>query len=76
MAFTGIAGSLSDGATNLLLEKEETMVYSCFDFYPKGIEQVLEETGMELLPLLSVIMGLCDKGYLREYGKNQYVRMK
>jgi DNA processing protein len=76
MAFTGIAGSLSDSATNLLLEKEETMVYSCFDFYPKGIEQVLEETGMELLPLLSVIMGLCDKGYLREYGKNQYVRMK
>lgn len=58
------------------LEKEETLVYSCFDFYPKSVDAVLEETGMDLLRLLSIVMDLCDKGYLREYVKNQYVRCK
>ncbi len=60
----------------IFLEKEETLVYSCFDLYPKSVDSVCEETGMDLLRLLSVIMDLCDKGFLREYVKNQYVRCR
>ena len=63
-------------SNEILLEKDELLVYSCFDFYPKSIEDVLQETGLELLYLLSVIMQLCDKGMLRECFKNQYIRMK
>jgi DNA processing protein len=76
MAFTGLASQVAGQDENFFLEKEETLVYSCFDFYPKSIEAVLQETGMELLQLLSVIINLCDKGFLREYYKNQYVRIK
>lgn len=61
---------------NFVLEKEEALVYSCFDFYPKGIQQVQTECGLELLPLLSVIMALCDMGLLQEVFKNQYIRLK
>ncbi len=60
----------------LSLEKEESLVYSCFDFYPKAIEQVRKETNMELLPLLSVIMKLCSMGLIQESFKNQYIRIR
>ena len=63
-------------ANEIILEKDELLVYSCFDFYPKSIETVLAESGLELLYLLSVIMRLCDKKMLQECFKNQYVRLR
>ncbi len=59
----------------ILLEKEELLVYSCFDFYPKSLEQVLGESGFDLLTLLSLVMNLCDKGYLKEVFKNEYIKI-
>ena len=60
---------------HLNLEKDELLVYSCFDFYAKGIEEVRRECGMELMPLLSAVMRLCELGLLKETFKNQYIRM-
>lgn len=74
--FSGIGGDALCKEQYFVLEKEELLVYSCFDFYPKNIEQVLAESGMDLLPLLSVVMDLCDKGYLREIYKNEYIKCK
>ena len=63
------------GEGNFLLEKEERLVYSCLDFYPKGLDQLQGETKLEILPLLAAIMRLCDLGLIRENFKNQYVRL-
>ena len=74
--FLGISSHLSCQEEIFLLEKEELLVYSCFDFYPKNIDTVLVESGLELLTLLSIIMNLCDKGYLKEIFKNEYIKCK
>lgn len=63
-------------AQNLHLEKEELLVYSCFDFYAKGLEDVQRESGLELLPLLSAVMRLTELGLIRETFKNQYIRLE
>lgn len=76
IGFTGIGADVSGREEIFLLEKEELLVYSCFDFYPKNIETVLAESGLDLLNLLSVIMDLCDKGYLKEIFKNEYIKCK
>lgn len=68
--------SFSKNENDFVLEKIECMVYSCFDFYPKSLEQVLQESALDLLTLLSTVMDLCDKGYLREVFKNQYIKCK
>ncbi len=68
--------SFSGKENDFVLEKTECLVYSCFDFYPKSLEQVLQETTLDLLTLLSAVMNLCDKGYLREVFKNQYIKCR
>ncbi len=60
---------------NFSLEKEERLVYSCVDFYPKGLDQIQGETKLEILPLLAAVMKLCDLGLIQENFKNQYVRL-
>ena len=56
--------SKGNAAQNLNLEKEELLVYSCFDFYAK------------LLPMLSAVMRLTELGLIRETFKNQYIRLE
>ncbi len=57
------------------LEKDELLVYSCFDFYSKGLEQVQMECGMELVPLMSIVIRLCELGLIRETFRNRYIRL-
>ncbi len=73
---TSLAESVAGDGNIFRLEKEEMVVYSCFDFYPKSLELVLRETNMSLLTLLSNVMNLCDKGFLREVFKNEYVKVR
>ena len=58
------------------LEKEELLVYSCFDFYAKSIQQVQQETGMNILQVMSYITHLCELGMIQESFKNQYIKIK
>lgn len=66
----------SDNIKNFSLEKEESLVYSCFDFYARSIQDVADETGLDLLKLISIVMRLCELGLLKESFKNQYIRCK
>ncbi|MBP5265449.1 MAG: DNA-processing protein DprA, partial [Lachnospiraceae bacterium] len=66
----------SDNIQNFSLEKEESLVYSCFDFYARSIQDVADETGLDLLKLISIVMRLCELGLLKESFKNQYIRCK
>ena len=64
-----------DGENKLFLEKEDSLVYSCLDFYPKSIEDIVNESTLELMRALSSLMNLCDMGYAKEAFVNQYVRL-
>lgn len=58
------------------LENRENVVYSCFDFFPKGISQLIEETGFCVSELLQILISLELKGYIREVSKNYYSKTR
>ena len=59
---------------NLLLEKEESMVYSCLDLRPRSLEEIAVRTGLKTQCLTSLIQGMVDKGVLKETFRNYYIR--
>lgn len=60
----------------ILLESPEKLVYSCLDFYPKSLNQILEESGLAISALMQIIINLELKGYMKEISKNYYVKVK
>lgn len=56
------------------LEKEEQLVYSCLDLHPKNVFILLEETGLTIETLLSVLSKLTSRGLAEEAQRNAYVR--
>jgi len=74
---TGETSEVSDKKATgevFCLEKEELLVYSCFDFCAKGLEQVHDESGLDILQLMMIVNKLCALGVLKETFKNMYVR--
>ena len=60
----------------ILLESPEKLLYSCLDFYPKSLNQVLEDTGLTISALMQLIISLEGKGFIKECSKNYYVKVK
>lgn len=58
----------------LLLEKEESLVYSCVDLRPKNVEEILRKSGMSMPGLAQVLASLVQKGFITETFKNYYIR--
>lgn len=54
------------------LEKNERLVYSVLDLTPKYLENILEESGLELLEVLNVLRILIKNGYVKEADKNYF----
>lgn len=63
-----------DTRSKIKLEREENMVYSCFDFHPRNSMEVANALKMDMSQLSCIIIGLEIKGYIREVGRNSYVR--
>ncbi len=59
----------------LALEKVENLVYSCLDLYAKDMESVLRTTNLPVNTLMKTLMSLELKGYIKEVGKNSYIRI-
>ena len=59
-----------------VLESTENMVYSCLGLFPKGMSQLLEETGLNVQELLERLITLEMKGYVKEISKNYYVKLR
>lgn len=59
----------------LPLEKEEMMVYSCLDLYPKFLNVIIEETGLNLLTVLHVLELLRKKHLIQETFQNYFCRV-
>ncbi len=58
------------------LENDENVVYSCLGFFPKGISQLIEETGFRASVLMQSLISLELKGCIREVSKNHYIRVR
>lgn len=58
----------------IMLESQEDMVYSCLGLYPKNVNQIMEETNMQISELMNQLISLQMKGYVKEISKNYYVR--
>lgn len=56
-----------------ILATPENLLYSCLDLYPKNLEQLSEETGLETRVVVRLLVSLELQGYVREISKNQYV---
>ena len=54
------------------LEKEELLVYSCFDLYPRNLEELVKLTKISVPNLADVLIKLQTKGLIEEYFKNHY----
>ena len=56
------------------LAKKEKMVYSCLDFHPKYIDQVVEESGLPLGEVMILLLELETKGYIQQPVNHYYVK--
>lgn len=54
------------------LEKEESLVYSCFDLQPKSMEELVKMTKIPASELADLLVKLQMKGCIEEYYKNYY----
>lgn len=72
-----LAGASADGQMDFrknLLEKDETLVYSLFDFHPLGLGSMVEKSPYTLLELLNILERLEQKGFVKETIPNFYVK--
>ena len=67
-------GGIQESLTKLLLAKEESLVYSCLSLRPKSIEELLNETGLEMAQMIAILSGLLEKGFAAETVKNYYMK--
>lgn len=59
---------------NFLLEKEESLVYSLFDFAPLGIGTLIEKSHYPLAKVLGILERLEQKGFVEEVVPNYYIK--
>ena len=52
------------------LATPKDMVYSCFDLYPKSLDELLAETGLEIADLNQMILEMQLEGLITEISKN------
>lgn len=60
--------------TKLLLEKEESLVYSGLSLRPTSIEELLQSTGFSMPELTELLVRLQQRGFITETFKNYYIR--
>ncbi len=53
-------------------EKRHTKLEKCLDFYPKSIEQLQEESGMEYREIICRLMNLCMDGEIKQVSAGFY----
>ncbi len=59
----------------LNLEKEDLLVYSCFDFNSKSIDEIMAETDLDVMTVLRSVIHLSELGLIEESFLNQYIKV-
>lgn len=60
----------------VLLEREENMVYSVLDFYSQNTEDIMKATKLDVFTIMSTLISLEMRGLIKETGKNSYVKCR
>lgn len=74
LEISGINEYRQENFENLLLEKEESLVYSCVDLRPRSVEELLQKTKLSMPVLAQILAQLQQKGFITETFKNYYIR--
>lgn len=59
---------------NIVLEKENDLVYSCLDLLPQNIEGIIQKTGLTAPKVYEIMMQLMMKGLVIEPVRNHYAK--
>lgn len=59
---------------HFILEKEEEVVYSCLDFYPVGLDELLQKSKLPVDKLSDALISLAKKDLVRREGFKSYSR--
>lgn len=70
----GDFGGKVENLRKLSLAKDESLVYSCLSLRPKGVEELLEETGLEMPQIAGALAGMVQKEVITETVKNYYIK--
>lgn len=60
---------------NIPIASLEKKVYSCVDLFPKNLNIIIEETGLNTCIVTDILLNLELRNYIREVSKNNYVRI-
>ena len=58
------------------LESKEKLVYSCLDFYPINLGQIINKVNLPISEILNILVTLELKGYIEELSKNYYAKCR
>ena len=56
------------------ISAQEKKILSLFDYYPKSLATIMEQTNIDYLNLLTVVYSLEKQGLIEEVFKNNYVK--
>lgn len=56
------------------LANNDKMVYSCLDLTPKHLENIIEKTGLEYSEVISIVLDLEMRGYIKQISGNYYIK--
>ena len=62
-------------AADVVLDKEEQLVYGKLDYEPKMLEVIMEQTGLSVRDTLDRISRLKKRGLVKECYKNYFCRI-
>lgn len=71
---TGIYSEKISAEKNIILEKENEVVYSCLDLLPQSIEELVEKTGMTSTKVYEVVMQLVLDDLVIEPVRNHFAK--
>lgn len=59
-----------------ILESDENIVYSCLGLFPKGLQELVQETGLSPRDLMEQLITLELQGEIQEVFRNYYIRTR
>lgn len=65
---------VQENFNNLLLEKDESMVYACLSLRSKSMEELLQQTKLTAPQAADILQRLMQKNLIKETFKNYYMR--
>lgn len=74
VSISGWTGCFHTDYKKILLEKDESLVYSLLDFCPMGIGTIMEKVPYQLIQILEILDRLERKELIKETIPNYYVR--